>query len=222
VKGEFVGVGELMGAKCSQCGEPRSQKDAQADPHPPCPRCGSSAITFEVGIAEELNIASAMSWQLQPGDQSRGWKARWDQIQRELTEILAPHEEPLSAETIHAARHRLYSFYVQAYHLKDALIVEAPSTSVAPRDVENAVTNEPNLAILADLANLDKHGNLKNTPRSGHVPRTKFVAGESSSTSNGWRLLLRIELGGGTRDGLQVAQAATDSWRRALSGWGLI
>jgi DNA-directed RNA polymerase subunit RPC12/RpoP len=211
-----------MGAKCSQCGETRSEEDAQADPHPPCPHCGSSAIIFELAIAGEVNVTGALSWQLQPGDQSRGWKARWDQIQRELKEILAPHLEQLSAETIHAARHRLHSFYVQTYHLKDALIAEAPSTGVLPREVEDAVTNDPNLSLLADLANLDKHGNLKNPPRSGHVPQIGSVAGESSSTSDGWRLVLTIGHGAGTRDGLQVAQAATDSWSRALAGWGLI
>jgi hypothetical protein len=58
----------------------------------------------------------------------------------------------LSSEAIHAARHQLHSLYIQAYHLKDALKDESTTTGVGGQKVEDAITNTPELALLADLA----------------------------------------------------------------------
>lgn len=88
--------------------------------------------------------------------------------------------------------------------------------------MEAAVTNEPALALLADLANLDKHGNLNRPPRSGHVPMILGASGSSSTANGGWKLELEIEDDGARLDGLEVAGEAVTAWRRVLSGWGLI
>jgi hypothetical protein len=160
---------------------------------------------------------------LKPGDQSRGWRRRWEQAHRELEALLAPSTEPMSADSIHAARHRLHSFYVQTYHLKDALIAEEASTGVSRELIEKAITDDPDLALLADLANLDKHGKLTKPPRSGHVPIIRSVEGDAEdSAMRGWRLRLTVDHGGSSLDGLDIAQEAIDAWRRTLASWGLI
>ena len=60
---------------------------------------------------------------------------------------------------------------------------------------------------------------LTKAPRSGSVPEVLEESGESGP--DGWILRLTIDHAGQRRDGLQVAQAAVDAWRRALERWGL-
>jgi hypothetical protein len=160
---------------------------------------------------------------LKPGDQSRGWRRRWEEAERELEALLAPSTEPLSGDSIHAARRRLHSFYVQTYHIKDALIAEEASTGVSRQLIEKAITDDPDLSLLADLANLDKHGKLTKPPRSGHVPIIRSVEGDvPDSTSEGWRLRLTVDHGGSSLDGLEMARKAMDAWRRTFASWGLV
>jgi hypothetical protein len=154
-------------------------------------------------------------------DLGRGWKQRWEDAQRELAELLVPSRESLSADNIQTARNRLASFYVQTYHLKDALKAEAGSIRVPESEIERAINREPDLALLADLGNLDKHGKLSHPPRSGDVPRYTALRGRGLF-SGGWVLEVEIAHAGRQKDGLRVAQAAVDAWRRVLLGWGLI
>ncbi len=208
---------------CAGCGVQRPPGlGTGAVPRTPCSDCGATAISVHVSLFEELKVTDSVSARLHPADQARGWGRRWQEIERELAELQAPQADGVSGYAIHAARHRLHSFYVQAYHLKDALREEASSTGVAGAAVETAVTAEPALALLADLANLDKHGALNRPPRSGHVPRIISASGTTDATAAGWRLDLEIEHGGNRVDGLTVAAAAVAAWRRVLTGWGLL
>jgi hypothetical protein len=176
-----------------------------------------------VSLAEQVTTTATVSATLTPADQGRGWERRWHEVECELTELLAPQPGGVSGDAIHAARHRLHSFYVQAYHVKDALKVEAATTGIPGEMVERTITAEPALALLADLANLDKHGNLDRAPRSGHVPRMVSVSGTTDTGGEGgWRLDLQIEHGGKSLDGLTAAANAVDAWRRVLTGWGLL
>lgn len=152
-----------------------------------------------------------------------GWKPRWAEIERDLAALRTTRDGSASAATIHAARHELHSFYVQAYHLKDAMIDEGVTIGLGPdvqtvrTTVEGAINAEPVLALLADLANLEKHTNLNKPPRSGHVPSV-LEASASSCGASGWRLDLAIEHGGTRLDGLRVDEDAVAAWRRALVG----
>jgi hypothetical protein len=154
---------------------------------------------------------------LTPGDQARGWQRRWADIQRELARLLEPRTVPLSAEGVGIAERELLSFYVLAYHLKDLLKME----TTAP-GIEKAITNTPALALLCDLANLDKHGHLKDEPRSNHRPEVVKREGTTGSGAGGWRLDVTIQHGPDARDGLEVAREAVDAWRQLLTGWSLI
>lgn len=174
-------------------------------------------MTFHAALRPTSDSVAAT---LTPGDQERGWRRRWIECERALDVLVAPHKEALSADAIHAARNALHAFYIQAYHLKDALILDAPTTGVARDAVEKVISDDPDLALLADLANLDKHGKLTHRPRSGSVPTILEESGASGP--DGWILRLAIDHAGRGRDGLQVAQAAVDAWRRELERWGLL
>jgi len=210
---------------CTECGAEREPELGQGAPRTPCPECGATTINVSLGVSEmaaAVSMTATLTAKLQPAEQARDWRRRWAEIERELSELLAPQQDGLSADAIHAARHRLHSFYIQAYHLKDALKEEASTTGVAKQAVEDAISADPSLALLADLANLDKHGNLNKPPRSGHVPRVVSESGTSGTDGPGWRLNLEIEHDGKILDGLQVADAAVAAWRRELTGWGLL
>ncbi len=174
---------------------------------------------IRVTCTENLKFSASLSMELTPGAQARDWRQRWIEIQEDVKRLLAPHSEPLSAASIQNANHDLHSFFVQAYHLKDSLKKDAGTTGVSKTTIEDAITADPHLALLADLANLDKHGKLRDPPRSGDIP-TWEVSGVSDGDA-GWRLSLTIRHKGKTHDGLNFAGEAVSAWERHLSRWGL-
>jgi hypothetical protein len=183
---------------------------------PPCPECGASGIAIKLGIAEEVNIAQSMTVGIRPVDQARGWHRTWDDITTKLAEISTPRAEQLSGDAVKAAAAELEGFFVQAYQLKDALKAEP---SARPED---AINTDPTLALLADLANLVKHYNLKTT-RSGSRPTIDSIQGDQpGSGEGGWRLKMEISHGGKTIDGLDFAAQAVAAWEHQLKGWGLL
>ena len=125
---------------------------------------------------ESLKVSSSLSMELVPGTQARDWRQRWIGIQEHLKRLRAAHPEPMSAASIQNANHDLQSFFVQAYHLKDSLKQDAGTTGVPETTIENAITADPHLALLADLANLDKHGKWdprKKPRRCSHMGRIR-------------------------------------------------
>ena len=169
---------------------------------------------------ESLQVSSSLSMELVPGAQARDWRQRWIEIQEHLKRLLALQSDAMSAASIQNANHDLQSFFVQAYHLKDSLKQDAGTTGVPATTIENGITADPHLALLADLANLDKHGKLSKAPRSGDIP-TWDVSGASDGDS-GWRLSLTIRHKGKTHDGLNFADEVVSAWARHLRRWALI
>lgn len=158
-----------------------------------------------------------------PGDQVSGWQRRWRDVQVELRDLHGPQKGSMTDEAITAAVHRLRNFYVQTYHIKDDLKNEAATTGISSKDVENVLTSDSALALLADLANIVKHVTLTKPPRSGHDPIINRPTGDSANQSLGtWRLCHTIDHAGRMLDGIEVAQNAVDAWRRTLSNWGLV
>ena len=206
---------------CPKCGTARPPALAHSSARPPCPKCGERGIAIAVGIATELNISGEVSIGLRPGQQSRDWRRRWTEIQGELSRLDAPRTGELSADGVHAAVRQLQSFYIQSYHLKDALKADALSHGISGQTIESAITSDPDLSLLADLANTDKHFQLTRPPRSGNAPTVDAQGVQSGSGEGGWRLALTISHKGKTQDGLEFARQAVDAWRRHLAGWGL-
>ncbi len=214
-----VAVSEMI---CSKCGASQPEVGGSIAGHPPCLRCGKRVWRFDVVLKESASASSCVWGELIPGgDHDRDWKSRWEAMQRELQLLSCPSTKVMSAKAIFAWRDRLCSFWVQAYHLKDALKDAAPALRLDPKDIENAIKNDPCLALLADLANQDKHQTLSQPPKSGCVPVIGKASGQDV-TPQGWTLKVPIEHKGSALDGLDVARAAVAAWREKLKGWGLI
>jgi hypothetical protein len=211
---------------CATCGTERTSELASMSERPRCPKCGDTGIQTPMTIAEEsVGIVDSIKPSLGPAEQERTWKRRWQDAQAHLDRLLAPRSEPLDANAIHAANEGLQAFYVQTYHIKDSLKNASATTSVSGQTVEDEISNNPDLALLADLANLDKHGQLTRQIRSGHVPKIASVRGSpfsDGSASGGWRLDVVIEHKGRRLDGLDVAERAVSAWRQALERWDLL
>jgi len=167
-------------------------------------------------------MTETVSVTLTPAEQGRDWRRRWTEVQQDVNKLSSPERGEMSADAVHSVSHRLQSLFIQTYHLKDALKVATPSHGISPSEIERAISSDGDLALLADLANLDKHGNLDRPPRSGHVPKVLSAEGTSDPASQGWRLTLSIAHAETVRDGIEVAQAAVEAWRRHLTNWGLI
>ncbi len=180
---------------------------------------GSKHIPLTGAIHAVSAGVASLSLTLTPADTSRGWKRRWSEAQRDLARISERRADELTGDAVNAAQHELRSFFTQTYHLKDALIKE---TSIAAGDIEAAVAASADLALLADLANLDKHGHLNRPPRSGTVPQIGIPQGVADGVVPGWRLSLPIHHGPATFDGLDVARRAVEAWERVLRQWHLI
>ena len=173
------------------------------------------------GISESATAKDTVLGELFPSAQVRDWKLRWKLIEGELPRILALHTEPTSADSIQVAQQRLHSFLIHAFHLKDALIDAASGLGISKSDVENAIKADARLALLADLANADKHLTLTNPLKSGILPVIGRVSGVDQA-EGGWKLSVPVAHGSRTLDGLGVAEDAVKAWRQQLTLWRLI
>lgn len=220
-----MGAEGVSRVTCSGCGAERSPNLIGVSNRPPCPECGETAVTLDKTVQfAALGIASSVEASLRPGEQERTWERRWQDAQDQLARLLASRTEPLSTGAIYAAHAELQAFYIQTYHLKDSLKAASGKTGIDGKTIEDAVTNDPDLALLTDLANLDKHGHLNRPPRSGHAPKVAHVRGTTGRgvPSGEWQLDVSIEHRGNHLDGLAIAARAVCAWRRTLKRWGLI
>jgi len=195
---------------------------AQTVPRLPCPECGGTSLTTNAVVSEALTVSERFWSELTPGSQVRNWELRWKLIKGQLQSILEPRIEAMSGELIHFAAQELFSFFISTYHLKDALKEEASAPGLKPADIESAISGDSRLALLADLANLDKHFRLKRPPRSGVVPVVGKISGVDHSSGRGWQVCVKIQHGSRTMDALLVARDSVDAWRHCLTGWHLI
>lgn len=209
-------------ATCSTCGAPRPPELSATLERPPCPQCGGAALTFAVSIEESISASAQCSAELIPGNQARDWKQRWSQVQKDIQSVSSPSVETMSGESIHAWLQQLFSFFIHAYHLKDALKDAAPSLGLTASDIEAAIKNDLRLALLADLANLDKHFKLTKPPKSGCVPIIEQISGVDSAAGNGWFLSVKVKHGTVILDGLAVAKDSIAAWQEKLSAWEIL
>ncbi len=209
---------------CADCGAIRPAELAATDvrPPPPCPECGGIKLCLDAMVQESLSITDNTSTRLTPGNQARNWRQRWSVLQWDLQKLRAPRTDVMSADAIHSSLQQLCTFFTQAYHLKDALKADPLVRSLQEPTIEDAVSGDAMLALLADLANIEKHLHLNKAPRSGSTPQFIETSGVGSSTGVGWQLSAKIAHGERVLDGLDVAEDAVAAWREKLLEWGLI
>lgn len=205
--------------ECTSCGTIRPESLTTDEGPSSCPKCGSTARTVPIGLASELEIAGSLSLRMTARPREPKWEQHWNRIQSEFEALVTPRSTALGGSSVIEARDRLSAFFVEAYHLKDLLIVDE---LVSREQVESRINDDDQLSLLADLANLHKHGQLRNR-RSGSIPSYGEASGvQRGDGEGGWRLDLPIHLGSAVLDGQTVASQAIDGWRRALVAWGLI
>ena len=207
--------------QCSGCGADRPTQLPTG--RSPCPNCGETALTISLSTLDAVAISDeGMVVELTPPFEERDWRHRWERLREHEGILSKPRTQPFTGPSIQAARHELHWFFIQAYHLKDALKNDAIALRLNPRDVEEAINASPALALAADLANFDKHGVFKKgyKPRSGHTPRTVGVSG--MSITGEWRLNLTIQHGSRQVDGISLAAEIIKQWADVLSKFGLV
>lgn len=207
------------GPFCAGCGKPRcDQAGLPAAERAPCLDCGNTALNWTVHAWDTVTATATVSASLRPGDQSNDWRKRWATLEADLTKVTGVLTIPLSSESIRTAERELMQFLGSCYHLKDILKADQVLPS---KDVEHAITNTPALALLADLANLDKHHVLTNDPRSAHKPVYQERTG-STATGGGWTVHVMFEHGPSLVDAAKVARDAMAEWRAFLVQRGLL
>jgi hypothetical protein len=222
-----VGKAEITGVICKgkACGKLRPTNLVDTVPRPPCPNCGETAIEVGVTIMSGVVATASVEAALEPEVQERTWERRWQDAQVHLNRLLASRSEPLDADAIHVAHADLQAFYIQTYHLKDSLKDASATTGISPQAIEDEITNNSDLALLADLANLDKHFRLSKKPRSDDTPKIVGVRGitrTGESSPEGWRLGVVIEHKGQRLDGRDIAKRSIAAWHDALQRWHLL
>lgn len=162
-------------------------------------------------------MTTSVTDSLTPGRRDRDWRLRWELLLAQLLAITGPRMGERNANEINAAAQEVHQFFISAHHLKNALIEDGVISS---ETVEDAIDKSPTLALLADLANLDKHRRMRRPPRSGAVPVIESVSDISSDDT--WRLRMVIGHKGQRHDGAAFAEQAIEAWRIQLDKWGLL
>lgn len=206
--------------RCARCNQARLTSEVNQRPRPPCSKCGETAVNYSVELNAYVSASALITADLIPPVPARDWHSRWEEIKRRLQDIFRARTGERSREMIYHAADDVRNFYVIAYHLKDDLKEHFKSIGRDPQQVEDAVSNDPRLRLLADLANVGKHSVLNRSPRSGAVPEIVGVAGRDSG-DGGWRISITVEHAGHRREGTAIAEESVAAWETALKEWGL-
>ncbi len=214
-------VADVTRVSCNSCGHTLDPTWARLTPRPPCPECGERGVAISMAIASEISFASSLRVAMVPAQAERSWLQRWRSLEQEMHSISGPISPPMSGTAINTANQRLQSFFIQAYHLKDSLIADSPN-GIDRETVENAISTDSRLALLADLANLDKHRELSRAPRSRDRPSLGQVKGVKEGAGDEWILAVEILHMGRSLDGLTIASDAMAAWEQMLKSWGVL
>ena len=116
----------------------------------------------------------------------------------------------------------IYAFFQNCYHIKD-WIKNDPQLSASVRgQVENHITQSPELRVCADLCNAQKHFTLRST-RSGSVPQQgprHFHLGLGVGEEAILSLRFDVQSGSTTYDAFDLATRCMAAWAAFLNGAG--
>lgn len=113
----------------------------------------------------------------------------------------------------------LYAFFMNCYHLKD-WIINDPSTSSVANKVEGCINSNPDLKFCADLCNSLKHLCLN---KKGHPPRSKEDPkfGTKSAiyniAENSIKFDYTIDTLSGHRSAFDIATKCMEAWDKFYS-----
>lgn len=207
---------------CSGCGAERPRAITDMRPRPPCEVCGATAVLFKLVLADELRTTDQVSTALTPGGQELDWRGRWDALLEEYGRLGLPVSEPMTRVAVLSARRRLLLFYVEAFHIRDALRAEAAGLGLDAPVLTQAIAADHRLALLEDLANLVKHAGEPRNPRSPAVPQFGKAVAVQDGSDPTWRLALPVEHQGRILDGYSFAGEAVAAWTGLLVETGLL
>lgn len=205
-------------ATCSDCGHEFPNGYAARTEREPCPDCGSRGLAIEIHVADEVDVAMAMSVGIGPTAHDRTSARRWSEAAAELVllERPLPNTEPA---TLFDAQRRLHHILIDLWALREAVIREG----VAKQIVDSAIKSDSQgMALTHDLGNVAKHGPLKNPPMSSDSPVFGNIMAERPGSGGSWRFKAVIQHGQHDRDGLEVARQSLDKWKHYLELWNLL
>lgn len=182
------------------------------------PEKGSGPKRFEVVVGEKLETADQVSLVLKPFVGNERWSERFHDCESTLPSLDSPQTSEFNGANIKALASRTFALVVDLYHVKDALIEEAPG-GVTRERVEEAISADPDLSLLADLCNQRKHGVLTRV-RSGDEPKVKPYEGVGVDAT-AWRCRIMVEHHGAERELFSIVHAALAAWRRLFRSWGI-
>jgi hypothetical protein len=119
----------------------------------------------------------------------------------------------------------IHAFFQNCYHFKDWLKNDPAFAKHSPQQIEQHVTNTPELAICADICNSTKHLTLTSTPRSGSLPALgkkqitvditdtlSFGSAPAEEVPQKISMKVEIDHNGATLDAFDVARRAIRAW----------
>lgn len=147
-----------------------------------------------------------------------GWQDQYQRMSRAYERGKAFGEGRGKAQPAEEALDFFFHFFQDGWHLKDWLKNDPESAPMAI-DVEAFVDSTPCLALCADLANGSKHLEL-NRSRAGDLG-TGIKSGAVVYEGEEMTASFTIEVGGATRDALDLAREVVDAWGQYLRDKGI-
>lgn len=156
---------------------------------------------------------------------SSGWREQFDRMLRSHTQMLINRGSYRSQWlTLDHLRDAVYSFFQNAYHLKDWI---KNDPTVNGQDVEEFISSTLCLRITADLANGAKHSQLTSS-RTGDLTTAvtshsvNHVGRKEGSLTSYCYFSWTVESNGATFDADELATKVVAEWRCWLENRGLL
>jgi hypothetical protein len=180
-----------------------------------CRECGETRRHHFITVHESVTVSDSLSLGIEYVS-GRPWHEMWARVGRRLADVQSCYGTP--GKSVDEARDAASEFFVWAYQLKDWLKNDPQVPTTTQAKVEPFVQASAALKLCGDFANTDKH----HTRKPGQ--RTAWIGGATAGDSQPVTLRIDfVEPNGtkGSRDALQLAEAAKLEWDTFLTAEGL-